>query len=1297
MEAYLTATKSEQQLLLDAVSSRLGKEVMANYAAFVDGMRQINEIDMEISRAGIHVSNSVRKLGSAKDSLVMGTLGITYRRRRRERLHEAKTRLQWLRSLVRVEDESGKCIATNRFADAVAVIAEANSRLREPTAARFTVVGSGSSLRSRIEGALGSLRDRVDRAVDAVALRFDPHLYAAALLGYRDLDDLGVRSSVALSAGAAASGAVTATGATASAARGRAGTTLDDGGLGDLLSGAGDGGGISGPGSNAPLSVAAPSSVGATLLLEVGSTLAAASATSSGVLSIEGIASPDASLACLPARITAAVVKSAKALSKDVLIDLLLREVRVRVDAEAASSAAAAATAYSDEDDEDDEAGPHDDDGDVDKLARELESMGAGKDASPPKAGRSTAPPQPSAAAEYATKRAELRQRPFGALAGLLAADDVPAAAIRVAAALTHAMHTHYLILQWHRAPLDPRNNYDECEFLHRCGPDDDEASPSRDAGDEDENPAHAAAAVKAATSPLSAAARASIVGTASAPALNAPALIDVLRRLRPFLLRARADVWAHMQQRFAALLFGAVGAAGTALSVERLAQCLTVARDLMSVGLEYIGWDGQGGAGSDAPGQLAAASSAASKDALIDPCNTLRGSLRLLCSNYMDATHGEAYDKLKSFLSKELWTRVPVADGAMAGIMTEAVSGARTRFSKAAVAAIAAATSALTGADTGGLGHGGDSAGAIASRIFADDAARQLRAGAIPPPRSYSDGASLFSTWLDRGNPFGCVLLASGGGNRDGATVLPTPRTAHKDDDDDDDDEADDDEDEAGIGGRTTAAAAAAARRAATRALRRIHGDGYRLDIALGRGPGLGFAVPLTGSIMADAATPGGATAGAAAGRGGDSDDDGDDDDDEIVEDDDSLTGSSEDDDDDDEPSESRRPAAGGSRRRGARRTAEGGTDSPSFAAASSGPHAAAFGGSGGHSHVVTAAALNGFARAVGKYLSLMEMLPTISADAFTGIARLFELYLYTVATLFMRPPALRALFDVATPTPTAVERERDPNAFDYTDGSALAIAARASAMAAEARSVDRRWNRGARTTSRRAPYGTADGDASGVRRTGKAAAGGTTGDARDEESVTLYGTVVYLRGLRAMAQAQGLSPEHYVTGDGAAEGSYLVGGSASSEAVYLTLRRALQQVGAELSSGVRMGTGSASALAEGVFSTDTQMSVRGYVPDPYVRLQSSIEIDGEANGHGVCERSVGVESLDFVLDVLSRVRSRIEALLPASHAASVASFYTRTVLCVTQLRALVYHSLVPRLLSESGALPSMIASVKW
>jgi hypothetical protein len=140
----------------------------------------------------------------------------------------------------------------------------------------------------------------------------------------------------------------------------------------------------------------------------------------------------------------------------------------------------------------------------------------------------------------------------------------------------------------------------------------------------------------------------------------------------------------------------------------------MILSRDIMTLGLEYIG--GASGSSSHA---------VASSDA--DPCSTLRGSLRLLCSQHMDAVHAEAFDKLKGelgapassasadltrlssavsslplpllslsccfspagMLARETWERVPMTDQLMAGVMEQAQAGIRHRFNKAAAVAV--------------------------------------------------------------------------------------------------------------------------------------------------------------------------------------------------------------------------------------------------------------------------------------------------------------------------------------------------------------------------------------------------------------------------------------------------------------------------------------------------------------------------------------------------------------------------------------------------------------------------------
>ncbi|KAA0153326.1 hypothetical protein FNF29_03139 [Cafeteria roenbergensis] len=79
----------------------------------------------------------------------------------------------------------------------------------------------------------------------------------------------------------------------------------------------------------------------------------------------------------------------------------------------------------------------------------------------------------------------------------------------------------------------------------------------------------------------------------------------------------------------------------------------------------------------------------------------------------------------------------------------------------------------------------------------------------------------------------------------------------------------------------------------------------------------------------------------------------------------------------------------------------------------------------------VVTAAALNGVARAAGKFAVAMEMLPGAAPEAVRGLGRLFDLYLFGVATAFLPPAALRAVCASPDAVAAAYEAaEKDPSA---------------------------------------------------------------------------------------------------------------------------------------------------------------------------------------------------------------------------------------------------------------------------
>jgi hypothetical protein len=279
-----------------------------------------------------------------------------------------------------------------------------------------------------------------------------------------------------------------------------------------------------------PPAPGAPSKAASALLAEVGGTIAI---TASGVLSVRGITSADSNLAALPMRVQQALIRAVKSLTKDVITDLLLSDVRARIDAEARAAAERAATGVSDDEGADEAGLP------VRGAAGVSAEAEAAPDTADAAAARSRAATEgstggkaavkrakESAAQEYQRRRMEMRERPFADLCSSIGADDIPQALMRVAAAFAEVMHSHYLLLQWHRTPLDPRTQYENCEFLHMSALDDtDLSSGAVDARDDEDERVHKAASVKAAASRIPRG-----TGFASQPALDADHFLTLLQ-----------------------------------------------------------------------------------------------------------------------------------------------------------------------------------------------------------------------------------------------------------------------------------------------------------------------------------------------------------------------------------------------------------------------------------------------------------------------------------------------------------------------------------------------------------------------------------------------------------------------------------------------------------------------------------------------------------------------------------------------------------------------------------------------
>jgi hypothetical protein len=89
----------------------------------------------------------------------------------------------------------------------------------------------------------------------------------------------------------------------------------------------------------------------------------------------------------------------------------------------------------------------------------------------------------------------------------------------------------------------------------------------------------------------------------------------------------------------------------------------------------------------------------------------------------------------------------------------------------------------------------------------------------------------------------------------------------------------------------------------------------------------------------------------------------------------------------------------------------------------------------------------------------------------------------------------------------------------------------------------------------------------------------------------------------------------------------------------------------------------------------------------------------DGNANNlYGLKERSIGTDSLVFLLQVLTLLRPKLTALMPDSQRTLCETFFRRVRSSVEQLQLYMHRSTLPILLVDSlDSLPRAVEASKW
>ncbi|DBA02929.1 TPA: hypothetical protein N0F65_005956 [Lagenidium giganteum] len=191
LDQFLQTEISAVDLARDAVVSKLADDVRANYNSFIQGMNQVQEVDMDLVRAQIHVKNGRRMLASSKNDLIMSSLEIVKTKRKRDRVEQIVYLCSHIEEYFEKEGQMSKSLQNNAFTTAVRFPwVDICLDLRQTlSASQMNDILILRPLQHRIQDFIPELRRQFDKSLRDVAEHFDPSSYKELLQAYITLAD----------------------------------------------------------------------------------------------------------------------------------------------------------------------------------------------------------------------------------------------------------------------------------------------------------------------------------------------------------------------------------------------------------------------------------------------------------------------------------------------------------------------------------------------------------------------------------------------------------------------------------------------------------------------------------------------------------------------------------------------------------------------------------------------------------------------------------------------------------------------------------------------------------------------------------------------------------------------------------------------------------------------------------------------------------------------------------------------------------------------------------------------------
>ncbi|KAG6976412.1 hypothetical protein JG688_00001411 [Phytophthora aleatoria] len=186
LNVFMRTEISAVDVAKDVILTKLQDDVRANYNALIQGMKVVQDVDLDLVRAQIHVKNGRRLLATAKQDLIMSSLEIVKTKRNRDRVSEIVSLGSQIVHFFDEEEKMNRALQEHHFITAVDICVGLRKGLSCEEMQGLTIL---DEIRLRMQDFIPKLREQFDQSLRKVAGHFDPLEYKELLQAYITLAD----------------------------------------------------------------------------------------------------------------------------------------------------------------------------------------------------------------------------------------------------------------------------------------------------------------------------------------------------------------------------------------------------------------------------------------------------------------------------------------------------------------------------------------------------------------------------------------------------------------------------------------------------------------------------------------------------------------------------------------------------------------------------------------------------------------------------------------------------------------------------------------------------------------------------------------------------------------------------------------------------------------------------------------------------------------------------------------------------------------------------------------------------